>query len=90
MSEKQYFTVSGHKIALDKKTVQGKLATIKADPIDLVYVHVNQKDFPVKQAFAEATGLIKSQFTTQDAVRVLGRVGFDAKEDKTKKRKKKR
>ena len=84
MSHKQQFTVSGHKIVLDKDTVENKLATMKAQPINLVYVRVGGRKFPVKQAFAEATGLIKSQFTTQDAVRVLDRVGFTAKEDKGK------
>ena len=84
MPEKQHFTVAGRKIALDKETVEAKLATIKAQPVDLVYVTVGGKQFPVKQAFAEATGLIKSQFTTQDATRVLGRVGFNPKEKKRK------
>jgi 5-methylcytosine-specific restriction enzyme B len=93
MSQKQHYTVAGHNIALDKETVEYKLATIKAQPIDLVYVKVGGEKFPVKQVFAEATGLIKSQFTTQDAVRVLNGIGFDPKEqrDKTgKKTKKKR
>lgn len=86
MSQKQHYTVAGHKIALDKETVEDKLATIKAQPVDLVYVYVGGRKFPVKQAFAEATGLIKSQFTTQDAVRVLNGIGFDPKEQKNKKR----
>lgn len=60
------------------------MATIKAQPIDLVYVTVARKQFPVKQALAETTGLIKSQFTTQDAVRVLGKVGFQPKERRRK------
>jgi hypothetical protein len=32
MSQKQHFTVSGHKITLDKEAVEEKLATIKAEP----------------------------------------------------------
>ncbi len=86
MSHKEHFTVAGRKFALDKERVEGRLKTIKPQPIDLVYVHVGQKDFPVKQALAESVpGLIKSQFTTQDAVRVMGKVGFDPKEKKKKK-----
>jgi hypothetical protein len=46
---------------------------------------VGKKEFPVKQTFAGASGLIKSQFTTQGAVRVLGRVGLDPKERKKEK-----
>ena len=82
MPQKEHFTVSGREFDLDRKSVEYKLATIKAEPIDLVYVRVGKKNFPVKQALAEVSGLIKSQFTTQDAVRVLGRVGFTPKEKK--------
>lgn len=82
MTQKENFKVAGREFALDKDTVKDKLATIKPQPIDLVYVKVGKKSFPVKQALAEATGLIKSQFTTQDAVRVLGRIGFEPKERK--------
>lgn len=84
MAQKGRFKVAGREFTLDKEDVQSKLATIKPQPIDLVYVKVGKKSFPVKQALAEATGLIKSQFTTQDAVRVLGRIGFEPKEKKNK------
>lgn len=85
MPQKEHFRVSGREFALDKEAVEHKLATIKPDPIDLVYVKVKGKDFPVKQALAEVSGLIKSRFTTQDAARVLGKLGFEPKEKKRKK-----
>lgn len=75
MSQKRHFRVSGREFALDKDSVERKLATINPQPIDLVYVKVGKKDYPVKQVLAKATGLIKSQFTTQDATRVLGGLG---------------
>ncbi|MFY9681965.1 MAG: hypothetical protein WA416_10665 [Candidatus Sulfotelmatobacter sp.] len=84
MSQKEHFTVAGHKVTLDKETVEHKLATIKAEPINEIYVRVGKKRFPVNQVFAEAAGLIKSQFTTRDAVRVLEGVGFKAKRKKKK------
>jgi UDP-3-O-acyl-N-acetylglucosamine deacetylase len=85
VSHKDYRTVAGHQITLDKKTVEHKLATIKPEPIDSVYVKVRKKEYPVKQVFAAATGLIRSQFSTKDAVRVLEWVGFDPKEKQKEK-----
>jgi 5-methylcytosine-specific restriction protein B len=84
VSQKEHYTVAGHKIALDKKTVEHKLAAIKAQEINEVYVTVGEKRFPVNQVLAEATGLFKSQFTTRDAVRVLEGAGFKAKRKKKK------
>jgi hypothetical protein len=85
VAQKEYRTVAGHQIALDKKTVQHKLATIKPEKNASVYVKVGKKDFPVKQAFAEATGLIRSQFSTKDAVRVLEWAGYEAKQREKRK-----
>jgi hypothetical protein len=86
VAHKEYRIVGGHKIAaLDKKTVEDKLATIKPEPIDLVYVKIKKKEFPPKQVLAEATGLLRSLFSTKDAVRLLEDAGFEPKEKKKKK-----
>jgi 5-methylcytosine-specific restriction enzyme B len=82
LAQKEHFRVSGREFELDKGAVEHKLKTVKPQPVELVYVKVGKKDFPVKQVLAEVSGLIKSQFTTQDAVRVLARVGFEPKEKK--------
>jgi hypothetical protein len=84
MPQKVHFTVSGREFPLTKEKVEYKLATIKAQPIKKVYVKVRRTNFPVIQALAEASGLIRSQVRTQDAVRVLSRLGFDPKEKKKK------
>ncbi len=84
MSHKEHFRVAGRDFALDKETVEQKLATIKPKPISLLYVRVKGKNYPVKQALSEATGIIRARFTSQDASRVLGKVGFEAKEKRTK------
>lgn len=73
------FKVSGHELELSKEDVTGKLATIKAQRITKVFVRVGRREFPVKQALAEVgkeQGLIKSNFTTQDAVRVFNTLKF--------------
>jgi hypothetical protein len=85
MVQKQQFRVSGHDLELSKQGVEHKLASLKAQPITKVYVNVKNRKFPVKQALAEVAkqkGLIKSSFTTQDAVRVFNGLGFEVGEKK--------
>jgi hypothetical protein len=85
MPQKLKFRVSGHDLSISKKDVEHRLNTIKEQRITKVYVEVGKKEFPVKQAFAEigkAKGLIKSSFTTQDAVRVFNGLGFKVGEKK--------
>lgn len=85
---KQQFRVSGHDLELSKEGVEKKLASLKAQRVTKVYVKVGKRKFPVKQAFAEVAkpeGLIKSSFTTQDAVRVFNGLGFKVGEDKGEK-----
>ena len=84
MPIKQQFRVSGHDLELSKEGVEYKLNALKAQPITKVYVKVGKKKFPVKQALAEVAkkkGLIKSGFTTQDAVRVFNGLGFEVGEE---------
>ena len=82
MAQKQQFRVSRHDLELSKAEVQHKLNTLKAQPVAKVYLKHGRKEFPVKQVLAEVSGgkLIKSSFTTQDAVRVLNALGFEVKE----------
>jgi hypothetical protein len=78
MSHKQHFRVGGYDFDLSKEDVHGTLKTLKAQPVKKVYIKAWNKEFPVKQALAEAVpGLIRSGFTTQDAVRVLRGVGYE-------------
>lgn len=85
MSHKEHFTVTGYEFALDKETVEGKLATIKPERITKVYVKVGGEEFPVTQVLSEAVPkLIKSRVSTQTAVRVLTKIGFEPKEKKRK------
>lgn len=85
MSHKEHFRVGGYDFELSKDDVQDSLKTLKAQPVNKVYIKAWNKEFPVKQALAEAVpGLILSAFTTQDAVRVLRGVGYEPKEKKRK------
>jgi len=88
MSQKEHFRVAGKEFDLDKETVEQRLKTIKPKRIQKVYATIKDKDFPVNQALAESVpGLIRSQVKTQEATRVLGKLGFSLKEKKTKEKK---
>jgi hypothetical protein len=81
MSKKQHFRVGGQDFELSKEDVQESLGTRKAQPVRKVYIKAWNKKFPVKQALAESVpGMIRSGFTTQDAVRVLRALGYEALE----------
>jgi hypothetical protein len=82
MAQKQHFRVGGQDFELSREDVQESLRTLKAQPVRKVYIQAWNKKFPVKQALAESVpGLIRSGFTTQDAVRVLRAVGYEPLEE---------
>ena len=70
------FTIGGQEFALGREDVEKKLRGVEPEGIQKVYVEVNERRYPVKQALAVAAGLIRSGFTTQDALRVLRKLGF--------------
>jgi hypothetical protein len=76
MGDKHFFTIGGVEFSLTKEEVERKLKTVEPEEVRQVYVEVNAKKYPVKQALAVAAGLIRSGFTTQDAVRVFRRLSF--------------
>ncbi len=76
MSEKYTFTIGGAVFSLTREEVERKLKGINPEVVHQVYVEVNGRKYPVKQALAEVIGLMRSGFTTQDAVRVFRRLSF--------------
>src|SRR5207245_5810622 len=54
-----------------KEEVERSLSGVEAENVREVYVEVNGKKYPIKQAFAASTGLLRGGFTTHDAMRVF-------------------
>lgn len=73
---KPAFTIGGYEFSLSAEDVERKLRGVEPEEIQQVYVEVSGRRFPVKQALAVSAGLIRSGFTTQNAVRVLRKLGF--------------
>jgi hypothetical protein len=76
MSPRYSFTIGGQVFSLTKEEVERKLKNVEPENVRQVYVEINAKKYPIKQALAEAAGLLRSGFTTQDAVRVFRRLSF--------------
>ncbi len=76
MSEELTFVVGGKRFSISRDDIERKLKGVQPEQIRQYYVTVNGKDYPVKQALELAGGLLRSGFTTQDAIRVLRKFGL--------------
>jgi hypothetical protein len=76
MDERFKFTIGGVGFSLSKGEVEQKLQNVEPEAVREVSVEVNGKRFPVKQALAEAAGLLKGNFTSHDAMRVFRKLSL--------------
>ena len=74
------FTLGGADIALSRAQIENRLADVEPEPLKQVFVVVGARKFPVKQALAVGAGIVRSGFTTQDALRILRKLGFEVGE----------
>jgi hypothetical protein len=70
------FKVGGVEFSLSKEDVEQKLQAVKPEDVREVAVTVNGNRYPVKQALAEATGLLRGDFNTHTAMNVFRRLSF--------------
>lgn len=70
------FTIGGQQFSLSREDVERKLKNEEPEELRKVFVLVSGKRFPVKQALVVSAGLMRSGFTTQDAIRVFRKLGF--------------
>jgi Holliday junction resolvase-like predicted endonuclease len=80
------FTVNGHRVELTADEVRHRLRDIRPEPVHQYSVQVGSRVYPVKQAFAAATGIPRSVFTTQAARRHLAALGFEVAPDRSARR----
>ena len=76
MDEKNKFTVGGVEFFLSKADVEQKLQGVGPENIREVSVEIGGRRYPVKQALAEATGLLRGNFTSHDAMRVFRKLSL--------------
>jgi hypothetical protein len=70
------FTIGGVEFLLSKAEVERKLNGVESENVREVYVEVNCKKYPIKQALAVAAGLLRGGFTTHDAMRVFRKLSL--------------
>lgn len=70
------FTVGGKEYDLTKDRVISAMRGVPSERIQKHIVEIDGETFPPKQAFATVTGRARSSFTTNEAQRVLRRLGF--------------
>jgi hypothetical protein len=76
MDEKTRFTIGGIEFSLSKEEVERKLQAVEPENVREVFVEVHGRRYPIKQALAAATGLLRGEFTTHDAMRVFRRLSL--------------
>lgn len=70
------FTVGGEQFEITREQVIAAMRHTAAESIQKHLVEVDGQMFPPKQVFATVTGRARQSFTTMEAQRVLGRLGF--------------
>ncbi len=70
------FTVGGSEFSLSRAEVESRLAGVQPEVIREIAVTINGAQYPVKQALAAATGLLRGNFTSHEAMRVFRRLSF--------------
>lgn len=70
------FTLRGKPFSLTYEDVVRAMQGVPAEPIKRYVVEVGDRVYPPKQVLARVSGLPPIAFTTQDAYRLLNRLGF--------------
>ena len=81
------FHLRGKHLSLTQADVLGATRDVPPDPGDgrnKYFVELHGRNYPIKQVLRLSSGLSSADFMSQDAHRILGRVGFDVFEDPTR------
>lgn len=74
------FTIGGIELDLAREQIEERLSRVEPEELKQVFVVVGGRRFPVKQALALGAGIVRSGFTTQDALRILRKLRFEVGE----------
>lgn len=74
------FTIGGEEYEFDRDHVERRMKKKDPESIQKHFVELLGTRYPPKQVFAEITGRRRISFTTQEALRVLSKLGFICRE----------
>jgi hypothetical protein len=80
MDEELEFVVGGARVRVSRLIFVDRLAGIEPEPIRKYGVEIAGKRYPIKQAVSLGLAVPRAGFQTQEAFRVLRRLGFDPAE----------
>ena len=75
-----HFVVGGEEYKFDRSRVEFIMKKVEPESIQKHFVELLGTKYPPKQVFATITGRRRASFTTQEAVRVLTKIGFECRE----------
>lgn len=81
MDTSREFIIRGRRYAASRRSVEERLAREEPEAVRKYSVEIGGRRFPLKQAMAVGLGLPRVSFTSQDAFRVLQRLGFEPIEE---------
>ncbi|MEC4682533.1 MAG: hypothetical protein VST70_02475 [Nitrospirota bacterium] len=76
MNQIIHFTVSGNRYSISKREIEQKMRGIAPESTRKYRIAINGIDYPIKQVLESITGLSRSAFTSQEAMRVLRKFEF--------------
>jgi hypothetical protein len=72
-------TIGGNRVTLTKKSVEDTLQNVEPGPIKKYHVKIGGTEYPVKQVLSIASGIPTAAFISNDAYRILTKLGFKVK-----------
>lgn len=74
------FVIRGRQFDLSREDIEASLKDIEPEGRSKYQVMINGKAYPIKQVLSRATCLAPIGFTSQDAYRILSRLGYEIKQ----------
>lgn len=75
------FVIRGQRFNLSREEIEKRLKDVEPRGNSKYRVVIHGRKYPIKQVISQATGLPSIAFTTQDAYRLLSRLGFEIKQN---------
>ena len=74
------FKIGGVDYDVSRSQIEKNLSKVDPEPVTRVFAIIGNRKFPVKHALAAGVGIARAGFTTQYALRILRKMGFETGE----------
>jgi hypothetical protein len=81
MEMEHEFILGGKSFRTSRRAFEARLADARPEPIQKYSVMIGGRRFPIKQAVAVGLAAPRARFQSQDAFRVLDKLGFEPMEE---------